>query len=229
MVGAVISVVLAHRHEAFAEGLAVVLDGEDDLVVFGTASDEEATLELLHLHSPTLLLLDAELSAGGLETMLRGTRRAAPATHILVLSGDASAAAAAAALAAGADGFLTKQASARQVVHTIRAVANGQRGLFATVQPPPSVDSVVELRLRALTPREWQTLGLIMAGYSNRRIAEECGVSLRTARKHVQNVFVKLGVHSRLEAAAFAVGHQVVLPNGHAAAPNGKTAGRPAV
>ena len=70
----------------------------------------------------------------------------------------------------------------------------------------PSVD----LRVRTLSGREREILSLLANGWSNRRIAEECFLSLNTVRTHVQNVLVKLGVHSKLEAVAFALEHQVV-------------------
>jgi len=69
----------------------------------------------------------------------------------------------------------------------------------------PERDLHAELLLRSLSERERQVLELLARGYSNRRIAEACYLSLNTVRTHVQNVLVKLGVHSKLEAAALAV------------------------
>ena len=70
---------------------------------------------------------------------------------------------------------------------------------------PPGRDHHAELLLRSLSEREREVLTLLARGYSNRRIAEACYLSLNTVRTHVQNVLVKLGVHSKLEAAALAV------------------------
>ena len=69
----------------------------------------------------------------------------------------------------------------------------------------PARDDHAELLLRSLSERERQVLALLVRGYSNRRIADACLLSLNTVRTHVQNVLVKLGVHSKLEAAALAV------------------------
>jgi RNA polymerase sigma factor (sigma-70 family) len=71
----------------------------------------------------------------------------------------------------------------------------------------PARDPSVDLRLRTLSSREREILGLLVNGWSNRRIAEECFLSLNTVRTHVQNILVKLGVHSKLEAIAFALEH----------------------
>jgi two-component system, NarL family, nitrate/nitrite response regulator NarL len=69
---------------------------------------------------------------------------------------------------------------------------------------PPRRDDHAELLLRSLSERERQILAMLARGWSNRRIDETCFLSLNTVRTHVQNVLVKLGVHSKLEAAALA-------------------------
>jgi DNA-binding CsgD family transcriptional regulator len=75
-------------------------------------------------------------------------------------------------------------------------------------------DPIVDLRIRTLTRRERELLGLLTNGWSNRRIASECLLSLHTVRTRVQNILVKLGVHSKLEAVAFAFEHGLVPPEG---------------
>jgi DNA-binding NarL/FixJ family response regulator len=92
-----------------------------------------------------------------------------------------------------------------------RSTSRAMPGLPLSAPASRSVrDPSVELRLRTLSGREREILGLLANGWSNRRIAEECFLSLNTVRTHVQNVLVKLGVHSKLEAVAFALEHQVV-------------------
>jgi two-component system, NarL family, nitrate/nitrite response regulator NarL len=78
-------------------------------------------------------------------------------------------------------------------------------------------DDHAELLLRSLSGRERQVLGMLANGWSNRRIAETCFLSLNTVRTHVQNVLVKLGVHSKLEAAALAVRQGLVSVEDHPA------------
>jgi RNA polymerase sigma factor (sigma-70 family) len=79
----------------------------------------------------------------------------------------------------------------------------------------PARDPSVDLRVRTLSGREREILGLLANGWSNRRIAAECYLSLNTVRTHVQNILVKLGVHSKLEAAAFALEYgQTAVPEG---------------
>jgi DNA-binding NarL/FixJ family response regulator len=82
----------------------------------------------------------------------------------------------------------------------------GRRGGFAMMGDDP----IGELRIGTLTRCEQELLGLLANGWSNRRIADECLLSLHTVRTRVQNVLVKLGVRSKLEAAAFAFEHGLV-------------------
>jgi DNA-binding NarL/FixJ family response regulator len=100
----------------------------------------------------------------------------------------------------------------------VRALVDGQHHVLSRIAAAAEPAGPLERRrdhhdrhgdrdlcLRALTARERQVLAMLASGYSNRRIAAECVLSLNTVRAHVQTVLVKLGVHTRLEAAAFAV------------------------
>jgi two-component system, NarL family, nitrate/nitrite response regulator NarL len=78
---------------------------------------------------------------------------------------------------------------------------------MAAARPAPLGDPIVDLRLQTLTPRERKALGLLLLGWSNRRIAEHWRVAYLTVRSHMQSLLVKLGVNSRLAALALAVEH----------------------
>jgi DNA-binding NarL/FixJ family response regulator len=123
-----------------------------------------------------------------------------------------------AALEAGASGFLLKDAEADELAAAIRAAASGE------VHLDPAVAGIVARRMRSrpggvagggadgdelgsLTPRERDVLGAVARGLSNRAIADELGITERTARTHVSNVLAKLGLASRTQAALLAVQH----------------------
>jgi DNA-binding NarL/FixJ family response regulator len=112
---------------------------------------------------------------------------------------------------------MSRAVSARELAAAIRAVAAGRQmppaGGAAVAAPATTPAHHLDLRLRSLSERERQILVLVTRGYSNRRIAEVSYLSLNTVRTHVQNVLVKLGVHSKLEAAALAV-RQGLVPAG---------------
>ena len=221
-----IGLVLADDHRVFAEGLGVMLDAQDDLAVLGVAHDSHQAIELAARHEPTVLLLDAHMPGPDLATTLRAVRASSPATKVLMLSADTRRETIAEALEAGADGFLAKDASSRQVAGAIRSLADGKGSVVAAAEPDtqPTRDPSVELRVRTLSGREREILSLLANGWSNRRIAEECFLSLNTVRTHVQNVLVKLGVHSKLEAVAFALEHQVVAAGAPAWASTSRSA-----
>jgi NarL family two-component system response regulator LiaR len=207
-----IGLVLADDHRVFAEGLGVMLDAQDDLAVLGVAHDAHQAVELAATHEPMVLLLDAHMPGSDLASTLRAVKAASPSSKVLMLSADTRKETITEALRAGADGFLAKGASSRQVAGAIRSLVEGRTGLVITAEPVarPTRDPSVDLRVRTLSVREREILGLLANGWSNRRIADECFLSLNTVRTHVQNVLVKLGVHSKLEAVAFALEHQVV-------------------
>ena len=114
------------------------------------------------------------------------------------------------ALAAGADGFLAKDASGRQVAGAIRTLVAGG-DIVAAAEPAarPVRDPSVDLG-SDLSGREREILGLLASSGPTAGSPRSASLSLNTVRTHVQNVLVKLGVHSKLEAVAFALEHQVV-------------------
>ena len=133
-----------------------------------------------------------------------------------------------AAVGAGAHEVLGKESDTETVPRRVQAVLDDEGSIPRPMPPQPSRplfddmddrpaaaepasrpvrDPSLDLRVRTLSGREREILGLLANGWSNRRIAEECFLSLNTVRTHVQNILVKLGVHSKLEAVAFALEH----------------------
>jgi len=213
MMGGTITLLLADDHQVFAEGLSMVLDAQEDLRVLGVVVDGAEVLAMARRHAPAVLLLDAHMPRTDVVGVLRGVKQHAPGTKVLVLSADTSDDTVTALVEAGADGFLAKDTSSPEVAAVIRQLADGHQGPITAAAPPrPARDPAVELLVQTLSAREREILGYLTAGYSNRRIAEHCFLSLNTVRTHVQNVLVKLGVHSKLEAVAFALEHRVVPP-----------------
>jgi DNA-binding NarL/FixJ family response regulator len=262
-----VRVVLADDHDAFVEGLGMVLSAEDDLEIVALAGDGASTLRAVETHRPDVLVVDTEMPGPAVTELVRLVGQAEPATRVLLLAEDTHPGPAA-RTAPGDPAGMSRAASARELAEAIRAVAAGFRLVAASPPAPrpagsagqtgsagyaghagraappphgpgaperegnpppgwvggavhspdgPELDLHVELLLRSLSERERQVLGLLARGYSNRRIAETCYLSLNTVRTHVQNVLVKLGVHSKLEAAALAVRQGLVRIEDHPA------------
>jgi DNA-binding NarL/FixJ family response regulator len=194
----------------FAEGLGIILDAETDLAMLGVAHTTWRALELVAAYRPTVLLLDAQL-AGGNPTRAVAAVRAASSAKVLIMSPDADQQSVRAAMAAGADGVLAKHESSQRLITAIRKLADGKEPMALAPEPARAIrDPTVAAQVGTLTRREWEILGLLAAGWSNRRIASERHLSFLTVRSHVQSLQIKLGVHSKLEAVAFAVEHGVV-------------------
>jgi two-component system nitrate/nitrite response regulator NarL len=206
----VVGLVLADHHPMFAEGLGIILDAEADLAVLGVAHTTCRAVELVAAYRPTALLLDAQLAGGNPAQVVAAVRAGLP-TKVLLMSADAHPQTVRGAMAAGADGVLAKHEPSQQLIAAIRKLADGQGSMVVAPEPARAGrDPMVAARVGTLTRREWEILGLLAAGWSNRRIASERRLAFLTVRTHVQSLLVKLGVHSKLEAVAFAVEHGLV-------------------
>ena len=223
-----VRVVLADDHDAFVEGLGMVLSAEHDLEIVALAGDGASALQAVLTHHPDVLVVDTEMPGPAVTELVRLVGQAEPATRVLLLAEDARLTPSSRPDRGGPTG-MTRAVSAHELAEAIRAVAAGYRVALrepppapppppAPAEPPPARterDLHAELLLRSLSERERQILALLARGYSNRRIAEACYLSLNTVRTHVQNVLVKLGVHSKLEAAALAVRQGLVEIEDH--------------
>jgi DNA-binding NarL/FixJ family response regulator len=212
-----VRVVLADDHDAFVEGLGVVLSAEADLEVVAVAGDGAAALEAVVAHEPDVLVIDTQMPGPGVTELVRQVGQARPGTRVLLLAEGGQRPANGNGAEPPAHPGTTRAVSARELAAAIRAVAAGREPPPAPEpappEPPPAPpvrvvaahDDHAALLLRSLSVRERQILTLLARGYSNRRIAESCYLSINTVRTHVQNVLIKLGVHSKLEAVALAV------------------------
>jgi DNA-binding NarL/FixJ family response regulator len=228
-----VRVVLADDHDAFVEGLGMVLSAEADLEVVALAGDGAAALQAVVAHEPDVLVVDTQMPGPDPAELVRLVGQARPATRVLLLAEDPQRAPNGHAVAPPAHPGTTRAVSARELAAAIRAVAEGREpppapvaadpepeppAAAAPVRPVAGRDDHAALLLRSLSMRERQILTLLARGYSNRRIAESCYLSINTVRTHVQNVLIKLGVHSKLEAVALAVQRGLVTagdpPNG---------------
>ena len=215
-----VRVVLADDHDAFVEGLGMVLDAQHDLEVVALAGDGASALQAVLTHHPDVLVVDTHMPGPAVTELVRLVGQAKPTPRVLLLAEDARLTPSR-GLDPGGPAGMTRAVSGRELAEAIRAVAAGYQVILADPppdppdppdppaaadQPPdrPERDDHAELLLRSLSERERQILTLLARGYSNRRIAEVSVLSLNTVRTHVQNVLVKLGVHSKLEAAALA-------------------------
>jgi DNA-binding NarL/FixJ family response regulator len=204
-----IKVVVAEDHALVRQGISMLLDarGGFDLVA-ETALGSEVEI-LVQFHRPDLLLLDLALSdSSGIE-VARKVKRVAPQTRILVVTGNVYPGSVANAFAAGADGFVLKHEDGLELLEAIRTVLSGHRYISPQVTKALGTSATKQAQnpdtSQSLTVREQQIVRMIAKGGSNQEIADALHISVLTARKHRQNVMLKLGLHNGAEIAAYAM------------------------
>jgi DNA-binding NarL/FixJ family response regulator len=218
--GDALRVVLADDHHFFREGLRGMLEA-DGMDVIGEAVSGEEAVALARALAPDVLVIDLNMpGSSGLEALLQ-MAEAGMAIQTVVLTVSDEDADVVAALAAGACGYLLKDTSVDQLAGSIRQAAEGHmvlsrdvaRALMAHVRAsfaPAAAgeddagrDGIEEGP--GLTPREIEVLRLMAAGAENAAIGLELSISPHTVKQYVTNIFEKLGVRSRVQAAVYAV------------------------
>lgn len=198
--------VLCDDHSLFLDALRCALEDHGHTVLAATTTPGEC-VEAVRQHQPQVCLLDLYLGQDSGLDAVPAIRQAAPATAVVVLSGQSGRSLVSDVLAAGAIGLLRKDQPFAGIAEALRAIEEGRPRVGASERRGPvppqrrPVDDPAWL-LRFLTEREQQVLRFILEGHSTGQMAARLGVAPSTARTHVQSVLQKLGVHSRLQAAA---------------------------
>ncbi|MDR2373280.1 MAG: response regulator transcription factor [Bifidobacteriaceae bacterium] len=224
-----IRVVLADDQPLVRDGLAILLASSGEIEVVGEAGDGLAALAVAAETRPDVVVMDIRMPRmDGLEATARLTQaKATPQAKpgVLILTTFDHDDHVYGALAAGAAGFLLKDASVRELIEAVKIVDRGDALLAPSVTRRLIADNAFARRragpaskaagaaAASLTPRELDVLGLIAKGLSNAEIARSLVVSEQTVKTHVAHILGKLGVRDRTQAVVFA------FENGLAAAP----------
>ena len=204
-----ITILLAEDHAVVREATAEVIDHQSDMRVVGQAGTGAEAVRLARQIRPDVVVMDIAMPhLNGLEA----TRRIAgevPECRVLVLTAREEERYVINLLKAGATGYLSKTADLGELLEAIRAVVRGESVL------PPTVASVVVRYLAGeegieedhspLTDREMEVLALVAGGFTNRDIAQQLCISVRTVEAHLTHIYNKLGVCSRTEAVVRAM------------------------
>ena len=217
-----IRIVIADDHPIFRDGLRRLLESESDLKVIGEACDGEEAVKMARQLKPDLLLLDLAMPRHtGLEALRDMTTESnSHAVRVILLTAAAENKQIVEALQLGARGVVLKDSATQLLLKSIHTVMSGEYWVGRE-----SVSNLV-LYLRTLiqtsgeearqkkfglTPREIEIVSAVVAGYSNKEIAEYFKISEDTVKHHLSNIFDKLGVSTRLELALFAVNQSLPL------------------
>ena len=217
-----IRVLIADDQPVVRDGLAMLLGMIDDVEIVATAADGIEAVERARAQRPDIVLMDLRMPRLEGADATRQILAAHPETRVLVLTTYADDQFLFPALQAGARGYLTKDATAEEIEHAIRALIAGQTHLDPAVQqrlvtavldqaPPtpvgePMPTSALNLP-DELTPREIEVLKLIALGLSNSEIADKLVLSNATVKTHINRIFYKTGARDRAQAVRYAYKH----------------------
>ena len=217
-----IRVLIADDQPVVRDGLAMLLGLIDDVEIVATAADGIEAVERARAERPDIVLMDLRMPRLEGADATRQILAAHPETRVLVLTTYADDQFLFPALQAGARGYLTKDATAEEIEHAIRALIAGQTHLDPAVQqrlvtavldqgPPtpggePTPTSALNLP-DELTPREIEVLKLIALGLSNSEIAAKLVLSNATVKTHINRIFYKTGARDRAQAVRYAYKH----------------------
>ena len=205
-----IRVCIAEDHETVRAGLRMLLEAQPDLEVVCDAADGTLALQRTREYQPDVLLVDISMPGlNGLE-VTRAVRTVAPGVAVVILSRHSEEGYVQQLLAAGASAYVLKQSSTAELLHAIRAAAGGEQYLDQTLAARAADAYLVRHGRTAVTrpsatEREESVLRSMALGYSNKEIAAELGISVKTVEVHKANGMRKLGLRGRIDVVRYAV------------------------
>jgi DNA-binding NarL/FixJ family response regulator len=204
-----VRIVVVDDQALFRTGLARLLNEDERIEVVGQAEDGLAALDLVARLKPDVVLMDLKMpNLDGIEA----TRRmlaSDPATKVLILTSFDADTSIIQALKAGAAGYVLKDSQADGIVSSILAVMSGERVMASAV-----AQRVLDMLTGTTTPKEFydglttrevEILKLLASGMANKQIAYKLGISEKTVRNHVSNMYEKLQIFDRAQAVLYAV------------------------
>ena len=208
-------IVVIDDHPLLCEGLIQLINRQNDMVVVGCGESVSEADAALEQRKPHLLLLDLRLKGGG-DTIefIKSVRARHSSVRVLVLSQHDEMLYADRCLRAGADGYITKEEAATEVITAIRCVLRGETYISRKVavlvfhramESPPETAPKLHNSISNLTDRQLYVFQLLGAGLGSRQIAEEMKVSIKTVESHREHIKQKIGARDAVELKRMAV------------------------
>jgi len=212
-----VRLVLVDDHEVVRLGLMSLMEDLDWVQVVAEVGTAQSALRAVDAHRPDVVVMDIRLpDESGIEAC-RKIVESWPETQVIMLTSYADDELIFRAIQAGASGYVLKQVGNKELIQALEAVRRGD----ALLDPAVTRRVLTHVReserqqqaaaFRDLSARELQVLGLVAQGKSNPQIAAQISLSEKTVRNHVSAILAKLGFENRVEAATFAVRHNIEL------------------
>jgi two-component system response regulator NreC len=205
-----IRVLLVEDHETVREGLRLLLDSQSDMEVVAEACDGRAAVEYNERFRPHVVVMDLSMpEMNGLQAT-QAIKRSHPDTAIVALTRHNDAPFVDELRKAGASAYVLKQSPSRELLDAVRVAAVGGTYLDAQLRARDArtADQAVRGRsARSVSEREKQVLRMMAVGHSNKEIAEELSIAIKTVEVHKANAMRKLGLRGRIDVVRYAILH----------------------
>ena len=211
-----INVLIVDDHDMVRQGLRVFLESEGDIEIVGEAADGVEAVQKAQEYLPDVVLMDMVMPGMNGVAATRQIKETCPSSRVIILTSFGEKENIFPSIKAGAMGYLLKNTPAEDLANAIRTVAKGGFLLHPEIAskvlkefsaPYPDVHQPT-----SLTPREQEVLTLIAGQYTNKEIAQELSISIKTVKTHVSNILSKLHMRDRTQAAIYAVRQGLIPP-----------------
>lgn len=213
-----IKIILIDDHTLFRSGIKALLSRQHGFEVIGEAADGLSGIKMISRLQPDVVLLDLDMPGMNGREALSQIISINPQQEVIMLTVSEDSDDLAECMRIGARGYLLKNINADFLLESIRKAAEGDN-VFSPEMTAKLVKSLIfpqpaqrTQALSSLTPRELEILGYLAAGHSNKIIARHLDLAESTVKVHVQNLLRKLNLSSRVQAAVYAIRHNVPQP-----------------
>ena len=209
-----IRVAVVDDHELFRSGLIELLESTADISVVAEGATGRDAIALAGEYSPNVILLDVEMPGPGAAATIRKITEISAATRVVILTMHDDPDLVRELLEAGAAGYLVKSAGRTELVAAITAAHRDASSVLLAVSRRTAAAftrRIDQEKTHSLSPREVEVLGLLSSALSNHEIAQALYISDATVKRHLANIYAKLGASSRIDAARRAVHLGIVV------------------
>lgn len=207
------TILIVDDHALFREGLREILSAQSDMVVVGEAGNSHQAVSISAGKRPDVVLLDVEIPGEDVTSTVGRIRELSPRTQVIILSMYDGPQVVQSLLAAGIRGYLLKSVHRQELLSAIRS-AREEDGRIVLAVSRESLAQIQQPQQGVLSGREREVLVLAAQALSNFQIATRLGLTEATVKRHLRNVFVKLGAVSRIDAVNKALAASLITVDG---------------